>query len=72
VSGIFEPPLSRLLRGSSHVLVSGAGGGFDVYAGLPLALALRNAGIGATLASFAMSELDRIPSRTGSRRRRGS
>jgi hypothetical protein len=61
VYGIFEPPLSRLLTGSSHVLVAGAGGGFDVYAGLPLALALRNAGVRVSLASFAVSELDQIP-----------
>jgi hypothetical protein len=61
VSGIFEQPLSRLLSGSVHVLVARAGGGFDVYAGLPLALALRNAGTKVTLASFAVSELDQIP-----------
>lgn len=54
---IFEPPLSQRLRQSRHVLVAGAGGGFDVYAGLPLALALRNAGVQVTLAGFAVSEL---------------
>ncbi|WP_344134351.1 DUF1152 domain-containing protein [Luedemannella flava] len=62
--GIFEPELSRRLRGATHVLIAGAGGGFDVYAGLPLALALREAGTRVTLASFAVSELDRIPAHT--------
>lgn len=60
---IFESPLSRRLRDANHVLVAGAGGGFDVYAGLPLALALRNAGVRVTLASFAVSELDQIPAK---------
>ncbi|MFC7484525.1 DUF1152 domain-containing protein [Luedemannella flava] len=64
VPGIFEPELSRRLRGATHVLIAGAGGGFDVYAGLPLALALREAGTRVTLASFAVSELDRIPAHT--------
>ncbi|WP_144123937.1 DUF1152 domain-containing protein [Catellatospora sichuanensis] len=54
---VFEPPLSLRLRDAKHVLIAGAGGGFDVYAGLPLALALRNAGTRVTLASYAVSEL---------------
>lgn len=37
---MFEPALFTRLRPASRVLVAGAGGGFDVYAGLPLALAL--------------------------------
>jgi hypothetical protein len=57
---IFESTLSRRLRAASHVLIAGAGGGFDVYAGLPLALALRNIGKRVTLGSFSVSELDRI------------
>jgi hypothetical protein len=57
---IFEPAISQRLRSATHVLVAGAGGGFDVYAGLPLALALRNAGTRVTLASFAVSELDQL------------
>ncbi|MEU7528715.1 hypothetical protein AB0A74_23495 [Saccharothrix sp. NPDC042600] len=36
-----EPPLFTRLRSATNVLVAGAGGGFDVYAGLPLAVALR-------------------------------
>ncbi|WP_203736346.1 DUF1152 domain-containing protein, partial [Catellatospora chokoriensis] len=49
---VFEPPLSARLRDAEHVLVASAGGGFDVYAGLPLALALRNAGTRVTLARW--------------------
>ncbi|MEH1015905.1 hypothetical protein V6U90_22685 [Micromonospora sp. CPCC 206060] len=35
------PPLFAALRDARTVLIAGAGGGFDVYAGLPLALALQ-------------------------------
>ncbi|GAA3609924.1 hypothetical protein GCM10022419_113700 [Nonomuraea rosea] len=38
---MFDSPLSARLETSRRILVAGAGGGFDVYAGLPLALALR-------------------------------
>jgi hypothetical protein len=50
-------PVAERLRSARHVLIAGAGGGFDVYAGLPLALALRDAGVRVTLASFSISEL---------------
>ncbi|WP_042410454.1 DUF1152 domain-containing protein [Streptacidiphilus carbonis] len=39
------------------MLVAGAGGGFDVYAGLPLALALRAAGKEVTLANLSFADL---------------
>ncbi|MER6631360.1 DUF1152 domain-containing protein [Streptomyces sp. NPDC000987] len=39
------------------MLVAGAGGGFDVYAGLPLALALRSAGKEVHLASLSFADL---------------
>jgi hypothetical protein len=35
-----EPPLFTRLRTAHRILIAGAGGGFDVYAGIPLALAL--------------------------------
>src|SRR5581483_6595179 len=38
------PPLFAALEGARSVLIAGAGGGFDVYAGLPLAVALLDAG----------------------------
>jgi hypothetical protein len=55
-----EPPLFTRLRPASRVLVAGAGGGFDVYAGLPLALALRGLGKDVHLANLAFSDLDRL------------
>jgi hypothetical protein len=39
-----EPPLLTRLRPARRVLIAGAGGGFDVYAGVPLATALRAQG----------------------------
>lgn len=40
------------------MLIAGAGGGFDVYAGLPLALALWHSGVQVHLASLSFSELE--------------
>ncbi|HEX6684066.1 MAG TPA: DUF1152 domain-containing protein [Candidatus Limnocylindrales bacterium] len=50
-------PIAERLRSARHVLIAGAGGGFDVYAGLPLALALREAGVRVSLANYSVSEL---------------
>ncbi|MDT0469843.1 DUF1152 domain-containing protein [Streptomyces gibsoniae] len=52
-----EPAFFTRLREARRILVAGAGGGFDVYAGLPLALALRAAGADVHLASLSFSEL---------------
>lgn len=52
-----EPPFFTLLRDARRVLVAGAGGGFDVYAGLPLALALRSAGKEVHLANLSFADL---------------
>lgn len=54
---LLEPPL--LTRRSRHdrILIAGAGGGFDVYAGLPLALALRRAGKQVFLANLTFTYL---------------
>lgn len=51
------PGLFARLEAAERVLVAGAGGGFDIFAGLPLALALRNAGKDVTLASYSFSDL---------------
>ncbi|WP_330180258.1 hypothetical protein OHB26_28085 [Nocardia sp. NBC_01503] len=32
-----EPPLFHRLRTATDMLIAGAGGGFDIYGGLPLA-----------------------------------
>jgi len=45
------------LSSASSVLIAGAGGGFDVYAGLPLAFALRGQGKRVHLANLSFSEL---------------
>jgi len=39
------PPLFAALAGAGRVLIAGAGGGLDVYAGLPLAVALLDTGV---------------------------
>ncbi len=57
---MFEPLLFQRLRGAKHVLLAGAGGGFDVYAALPLAIALCDAGIETSLASLSFSHLDAL------------
>ncbi|WP_330336285.1 DUF1152 domain-containing protein [Streptomyces sp. NBC_00557] len=57
MSSLREPLFFTRLRGARRVLVAGAGGGFDVYAGLPLALALRSAGSEVHLANLSFSDL---------------
>ncbi|MGV9247687.1 DUF1152 domain-containing protein [Streptomyces sp. NPDC003710] len=52
-----EPPFFTRLRDAQRVLVAGAGGGFDIYAGLPLALALRAAGKEVHLANLSFADL---------------
>ncbi|MEV5836793.1 DUF1152 domain-containing protein [Nocardia sp. NPDC052112] len=48
------------LDGCSSVLIAGAGGGFDVYAGLPLAFTLRDAGVAVHFANLSFARLDRL------------
>ncbi len=55
-----EPALFTRLRDAERVLVAGAGGGFDVYGGLPLALALRAQGKTVHLANLTFSNLDSV------------
>jgi len=52
-----RPALFARLDGCHRILIAGAGGGFDVYAGLPLAFALRRAGKAVHLANLSFSEL---------------
>jgi hypothetical protein len=61
VFSLHEPPLFTRLRDARRILVAGAGGGFDVYAGLPLALALRSAGKDVRLANLSFSDLYGLP-----------
>ena len=57
MTSLFEPPLLTRLKAADRILVAGAGGGFDVYAGLPIALALRAAGKEVHLANLSFSHL---------------
>jgi hypothetical protein len=57
VFSLLEPAFFTRLRDARRVLVAGAGGGFDVYAGLPLALALRAAGKEVELANLSFADL---------------
>jgi hypothetical protein len=52
-----QPPLLSRLSRHDRVLIAGAGGGFDVYAGLPLAVALRGAGKQVFLANLTFTYL---------------
>lgn len=54
------PPLFAALAPARRVLIAGAGGGFDVYAGLPLAFALWGSGVQVHLASLSFSELELV------------
>jgi hypothetical protein len=60
MGSLHEPPLFAALGNAERVLVAGAGGGFDVYAGLPLALTLRRLGKQVHLANLSFSALDLI------------
>jgi hypothetical protein len=50
------------IKSAKRILLAGAGGGFDVYCGLPLYFALRELGKEVFLANLAFSSLDLVPS----------
>jgi len=54
---LLEPPLLARLKQHPRILIAGAGGGFDVYAGLPLYVALRAAGREVFLANLTFTYL---------------
>lgn len=56
-ASLAEVPLFARLATARRVLISGAGGGFDVFVGLPLYLALRKAGKEVFLANLTFSYL---------------
>lgn len=58
------PPLFTALAPARSVLIAGAGGGFDVYAGLPLALALWHSGVQVHLANLSFSQLELVDRET--------
>ena len=60
---LFEPPLIARLKRHERILIAGAGGGFDVYAGLPLYVALRAAGREVFLANLTFTYLGETDAR---------
>jgi hypothetical protein len=52
------PPLLAAIGQADRVLIAGAGGGFDVYAGLPLAIALWDRGTRVHLANLSFTQLE--------------
>jgi hypothetical protein len=60
-SSLAGPPLFAALEPARRVLLAGAGGGFDVYAGLPLALALWDRGVEVHLANLSFGPVELVP-----------
>ncbi|MFE4633678.1 DUF1152 domain-containing protein [Streptomyces sp. NPDC056773] len=54
-------PLFTRLASAERILIAGAGGGFDVYAGLPIALSLLHQGKEVHLANLSFSALAGLP-----------
>ncbi|MFP2959618.1 DUF1152 domain-containing protein [Myxococcus sp. 1LA] len=53
-------PLFERLAGARHVLIAGAGGGFDVFSGLPLFFRLRELGKQVSLANLSFTRLEAV------------
>ncbi len=54
---MFSLPVFDKLSGSRNVLIAGAGGGFDVFSGLPLYFALKQQGKSVYLANWTFSQI---------------
>ena len=50
-------PFFQVLQKSKRILLAGAGGGFDIFAGIPIYLALKRLGKEVTLANLSFTEL---------------
>ncbi|MFC9267156.1 DUF1152 domain-containing protein [Streptomyces zhihengii] len=61
MTALHSHPLFSRLESTRRVLVAGAGGGFDVYAGLPVALSLMHQGKDVTLANLTFSAVEGLP-----------
>ena len=55
-------PLFESLEPHQNILLAGAGGGFDIFSGLPLYFALRERGHKAWLANYAFTDVSRLDS----------
>lgn len=58
---MFTLPAIEKLNKSRNVLIAGAGGGFDVFSGLPLFFALERQGKKVHLANWTFSDIDAAP-----------
>ena len=56
-------PLAAALQPFDRILLAGAGGGFDIYSGLPLYVMLRNLGKEVHLANLSFAPMTRKPER---------
>jgi hypothetical protein len=56
-----DNPLFTALEGCGSIVVAGVGGGFDIYGGLPIALALHTAGKTVHLANLSFAPLAVLP-----------
>lgn len=54
-------PILEQLKDSSNILIAGAGGGFDIFCGLPLYFTLREQGKQVHLANFSSTEFGIFP-----------
>lgn len=54
---MFRLPVFEQLENSHRILIAGAGGGFDIFSGLPLYFALHNAGKEVFLANYTFSHV---------------
>ncbi len=61
MTALHTPELFARLEPAERVLVAGAGGGFDIYAGLPLALSLLHQGKEVHLANLTFSAIEGLP-----------
>ncbi len=61
MTSLHTNPLFTRLADAEHILVAGAGGGFDIYSGLPLALSLLHQGREVHLANLSFSALAGLP-----------
>jgi hypothetical protein len=57
---VLEPALFQRLKDAGKVLLAGAGGGFDVYAALPIAVALADSGLEVAFANLSFTPLEAI------------
>ncbi len=58
---ILSLPIMTELESAQNILISGAGGGFDIFSGLPLYFGLRAQGKSVHLANLSFSWLDGVP-----------